>query len=514
MSETEPRPQQPPAGAELAGGVRAELDRLRREAELDRLRRELDRRLNCRPAPSSGAPLAGDAVVGIVFDGADPTADPVVAIRRADGTIRIAPASGEDESRVWASFSEPVHACAAGRTVTTTVYDPIPRDVLALYFGHDVHAVLATDDEGSAYSPDAVRRRRATRAGERGHAGQVAASDDLLDQLKAAVEGVCGCGCGTPIDADSPSAYFATARCQRRWARTNATNPAAVERRPDHSIYTEAGGSDSYTSGSPIHSSPIHSSPIHSRPVHSGHVHSSMDPHQPAGYHDPYRNPTDRAAVAAALLDLWMADVATRAVMGRTAHPGYDNSPERIMPVNVLTVAERRFRDLLPDINPAFLSRVLTCTRRCCPDGLGAGYRRHCPVCREWTVPHEYEVTGPADHLILRLNACSYCYQVYPGVAYRANLTLDRAANGEETLRLRLESGVTAPLADEKSVLVRDLNAGDVTAAWRHLERQVADRWRYRRTPSDSVMAAVLAHHAYSVVARPDPRNILRITGT
>lgn len=55
-----------------------------------------------------------------------------------------------------------------------------------------------------------------------------------VDDLTAAIEGLCTCPCRTPLDPAGPSAYFATQDCQRRWMRTTqADRPDDVEGRPD-----------------------------------------------------------------------------------------------------------------------------------------------------------------------------------------------------------------------------------------------------------------------------------------
>lgn len=51
---------------------------------------------------------------------------------------------------------------------------------------------------------------------------------DVLAAIDAATEERCCCGCGTPLPADSASAYFASPDCQRAWNERQATNPAAV----------------------------------------------------------------------------------------------------------------------------------------------------------------------------------------------------------------------------------------------------------------------------------------------
>jgi hypothetical protein len=39
----------------------------------------------------------------------------------------------------------------------------------------------------------------------------------ILDQIDAAVEERCACGCGTQLSPAGPSAYFASEGCQQRW---------------------------------------------------------------------------------------------------------------------------------------------------------------------------------------------------------------------------------------------------------------------------------------------------------
>lgn len=40
---------------------------------------------------------------------------------------------------------------------------------------------------------------------------------DILQTIDAATGDLCACGCGQPLDADGPSAWWATEDCQRRW---------------------------------------------------------------------------------------------------------------------------------------------------------------------------------------------------------------------------------------------------------------------------------------------------------
>ncbi len=42
---------------------------------------------------------------------------------------------------------------------------------------------------------------------------------DFLDELDAAVDGRCSCGCAAVITAASPSAWFASETCAARWHR-------------------------------------------------------------------------------------------------------------------------------------------------------------------------------------------------------------------------------------------------------------------------------------------------------
>jgi hypothetical protein len=58
---------------------------------------------------------------------------------------------------------------------------------------------------------------------------------DILDRIDTAIEGRCACGCGTQLDPNGPSAWFATESCQRRWNRprvvvlSNGVDLAALE---------------------------------------------------------------------------------------------------------------------------------------------------------------------------------------------------------------------------------------------------------------------------------------------
>jgi phosphatidylserine/phosphatidylglycerophosphate/cardiolipin synthase-like enzyme len=40
---------------------------------------------------------------------------------------------------------------------------------------------------------------------------------DILDQIDAAVEERCACGCGSQLSPTGPSAYYASETCQQRW---------------------------------------------------------------------------------------------------------------------------------------------------------------------------------------------------------------------------------------------------------------------------------------------------------
>ncbi len=52
---------------------------------------------------------------------------------------------------------------------------------------------------------------------------------DIVDQIDAAITGLCGCGCGEPLTTDSVSAWFIDADHQQHWHRQQTTDPAAVE---------------------------------------------------------------------------------------------------------------------------------------------------------------------------------------------------------------------------------------------------------------------------------------------
>ncbi len=54
----------------------------------------------------------------------------------------------------------------------------------------------------------------------------------LLDQIDAAVQGQCACGCGALITVASPSAYFASYLCSVRWHHARYPQPV------DHRLAT------------------------------------------------------------------------------------------------------------------------------------------------------------------------------------------------------------------------------------------------------------------------------------
>jgi hypothetical protein len=45
----------------------------------------------------------------------------------------------------------------------------------------------------------------------------VVTTEQVLERIDAAVEGVCACGCRRPITDGSPSAWFASEECADRW---------------------------------------------------------------------------------------------------------------------------------------------------------------------------------------------------------------------------------------------------------------------------------------------------------
>ncbi|RKR92806.1 hypothetical protein BDK92_7288 [Micromonospora pisi] len=51
---------------------------------------------------------------------------------------------------------------------------------------------------------------------------------DTLDQIDAAINNLCACGCGRPLSPDGESAYFRSANCQARWHNAQAHNPREV----------------------------------------------------------------------------------------------------------------------------------------------------------------------------------------------------------------------------------------------------------------------------------------------
>lgn len=59
---------------------------------------------------------------------------------------------------------------------------------------------------------------------------------DILDQIDAAVQELCACGCGSLLSPDGPSAYFASQSCQDVWHAAQATDPQEVYRAPDAAL--------------------------------------------------------------------------------------------------------------------------------------------------------------------------------------------------------------------------------------------------------------------------------------
>lgn len=453
--------------------------------------------------PAAGGPVDDRCDVIIGFDAASPTEAPAVAVRRANGTIHIAPVGGSapnpgdaidcrlhtspppagrwrDLGIVSTDGLRYTRSATAGENpwndndyvepatltgfhqggIVTATTGRVAPDALAVYLGGGP----------GVYAPEEVARRRSDRAGQREHEQQVGRTGDVLDQVDAAVAGDCACGCGIPIDDDSPSAYFANQGCQWRWSQQLAADPGDVYRRRDHSMYTDPDGSENYR-GTP------RPSPV-AEPPRTGHA---------------------------------VDDAIRRICEDEPAPSGRRSSPDRVMPAAVLDVARRRLAALFPYADPHYLTRVLHCTRTQCPDLIGAGYRRHCWVCvanghSAGAVPVDYEITTMADDVnpvpltVLRISVCGRCRNVLPGPAYRASLAITGLPTGGEVLRFLLEDddAVIRHMLTLHELYALGSNASAIVAdTWATLERGLA-RARARATPPpDAVVAAVLAHHAY-----------------
>jgi hypothetical protein len=55
---------------------------------------------------------------------------------------------------------------------------------------------------------------------------------DILDQIDAAIDQRCTCGCGAKLRPNGPSAYFAGEDCQQRW-RCDQLDPERARRRAE-----------------------------------------------------------------------------------------------------------------------------------------------------------------------------------------------------------------------------------------------------------------------------------------
>lgn len=58
----------------------------------------------------------------------------------------------------------------------------------------------------------------------------------IVEQIDAAVEQLCACGCRRRLDPDGPSAYFHSPSCQRRWNERLTDDPDDVYRRADAAL--------------------------------------------------------------------------------------------------------------------------------------------------------------------------------------------------------------------------------------------------------------------------------------
>jgi hypothetical protein len=118
--------------------------------------------------------------------------------------------------------------------MSTTI--PEPSDAAPVVVGFDLavdgRGVLVTrDPQTGAYSVIGHTDQHADTP-----APNPTPAGDILDQIDAAVDERCACGCGRHLPPDGPSAYFATPECQARWHNGQATDPLDVYRRPDAAV--------------------------------------------------------------------------------------------------------------------------------------------------------------------------------------------------------------------------------------------------------------------------------------
>lgn len=176
--------------------------------------------------------MPGERQIHVGFDlSRDGATHLVIAETSPDGTIQIASA-GQPYTDVGYTSTDglthpppddagPPQPFHRGGIVTSTTIRPGPDTVPA---GLNTGYVLSAEQVRQLGRPAAT---------------PAAPPGDILDRIDATVTEVtaaielCACGCRRAVGPNSPSPYFASSGCQRRWHSQQATNADDVYRRRD-----------------------------------------------------------------------------------------------------------------------------------------------------------------------------------------------------------------------------------------------------------------------------------------
>lgn len=121
-------------------------------------------------------------------------------------------------------------------TMPTTAV--VVRPVLAVEAGLSTTTAMSATFRVNTHSTPAARRAlRQAEAARKARESAAPTVDATVGRIDAALEQRCGCGCGTRITKDSPSAWFATQECQWDWHQERAAEPAAVYAEEDPELH-------------------------------------------------------------------------------------------------------------------------------------------------------------------------------------------------------------------------------------------------------------------------------------
>lgn len=243
----------------------------------------------------------------------------------------------------------------------------------------------------------------------------------VVDDIDAATEGRCACGCGATIGDDSPSAYYATQDCQRRYLSARATNAQEVYSQED-----------------------------------AASVLVGMD-HVPVPLGDGQPDPYGFGALRETMVGVADAVPVLRAQMSAALLGNY-----------------RRHFDARPAVRWMDTADGILEVLR---------YRRFCPHCNARRVPDMYQEDGPEFANFGRRRSrpmrherqrCSSCRHTWPGPPYLASFDTDiRTDPIRYALRLQRGRWATEAFVSRDFMAALDAPRDYADGAWERLEREL-----------------------------------------